>query len=610
MIPPTSRSRGPVAVALGEFRSAFLTVGAFSAVINLLMLVPAVYMLQVYDRVLPSRNEMTLAMLTLIMLGLYLLMGGLEYVRSMLVIRVGSRLDLKLNGAVHGATFEANLRGSNLQAGQTLGDLTTLRQFVTGQALFSFFDAPWFPVYLAVIFLFDPWLGVFALAGALVLLALAWLNERVSARPLKDANALHIRSGQVATAHLRNAEVIAAMGMLPALFQRWLGLYLRFLQNQQAASENAAAVSAATRVARISLQSLVLGFGALLAVEGRISAGMMIAASILMGRALAPIEQIIGVWKQWSGAKLAWQRLDKLLLAHPPRAVGMPLPRASGRLVLEGVSAVPPGTQPGQPARAVFSQLALAIEPGEVLAVIGPSGSGKSTLARLLVGVNAPAAGRVRLDGADVYQWNKAELGPALGYLPQDVELFAGTLGENIARFGAVDAEQVVAAAKLAGVHDLVLQLPQGYDTLLGEGGAGLSGGQRQRIGLARALYGGPALVVLDEPNASLDEAGEAALAQAVRTLKAGGTTVVLITHRSGMLELSDRLLLLLRPGQSSVFGPTHKLLAALRQSVQPGAAAPQNTVPAPTAMHVPTFSYAHAAPASSSATPASGARA
>lgn len=568
MTSPTRNARGPVAHALAAFKSAFLTVGAFSAVVNLLMLVPSVYMLQVYDRVLPSRNEMTLLMLTLMMLGLYALMGALEYLRSMLVIRVGSRLDLKLNGAVHGATFEANLRGAGLQASQTLGDLTTLRQFVTGQALFSFFDAPWFPIYLAVIFLFDPWLGVFALAGSLALVALAWLNERVSGRLLAQAGALHIQAGAVATAHLRNAEVIAALGMLPALFQRWLSVYLRFLQGQQAASEKAAAVSAVTRFVRLTLQSLVLGFGALLAVEGRITPGMMIAASILMGRALAPIEQLIGVWKQWSGAQQAWQRLDRLLAAHPPREAGMPLPRPVGRLALEGVSAATPGALPGQPARPVFSQLAFSLEAGEVLAVIGPSGSGKSTLARLLVGVSAPAAGRVRLDGADVHRWDKAELGPALGYLPQDVELFAGTLSENIARFGEVDAERVVQAARLAGVHEMVLQLPRGYDTVLGENGAGLSGGQRQRIGLARALYGGPALVVLDEPNASLDDAGEAALAEAVHALKSAGTTVVLITHRRGLLALSERLLLL-RPGQPAAFGETGKLLAALERGAQ-----------------------------------------
>lgn len=571
----SSLRHGAFARALGEHRRAFRTVCLFSACVNLLMLVPAVYMLQVYDRVLASHNEMTLLMLTLMLLGLFGLMGALEYLRGMIAIRVGSQLDIKLNSAVHAATFEANLRGQSVQASQTLGDLTTLRQFVTGQALFAFFDAPWFPLYLLVIFLFDPWLGLFALLGSTVLIALAWANERVSSPPLAKAGALSIQAGGMATAHLRNAEVIAALGMLPALFKRWLSLHQRFLQSQQSASEKAAAVSSLTRFVRLSLQSLVLGFGALLALEGRITPGMMIAASILMSRTLAPVEQIIGVWKQWSNARLAWHRLDALLAAYPKREAGMSLPRPLGRLALEGVAVAAPGARAGQ-SRALFSQLSLALEPGETLGIIGASGSGKSTLARLLVGVSAPAAGHVRLDGADVAAWRKDELGPALGYLPQDVELFAGTLSENIARFGGrfgeVDAQKVVEAAQLAGVHDMILQQPQGYDTMLGEGGAGLSGGQRQRIGLARALYDKPALVVLDEPNASLDEAGEAALAQAIRTLKGNGTTLVLITHRGALLDLTDKLLML-RPGQPAAFGVTQTLLAGARQSPQAAAA-------------------------------------
>lgn len=584
--------RKPIAHVLSSFRSIFVSVGCFSAVINVLMLVPAIYMLQIYDRALPSGNEMTLLMLTLILLGLFVLMGGLEYLRSMLVIRLGNRLDLRLNSAVHAATFQANLHGANLQAGQTLGDLSTLRQFVTGSALFAFFDAPWFPIYLGVIFLFDPWLGVFALIGAVVLMLLAWCNERMTSRLLAEAGALHLQSGAMATAHLRNAEVISAMGMLPALFQRWLPGYLGFLQRQQSASEKAAAITAVSRFVRLSLQSLMLGFGALLAIEGSITPGMMIAASILMGRTLAPIEQLIGTYKQWHGARQAWRRLDALLLAHPQRQEGMSLPRPTGRLELDRVSALPPGASPGPGARAVFSQVSLALSAGEILAVIGPSGSGKSTLARLLVGACAPVAGHVRLDGAEVFQWNKDELGPAIGYLPQDVELFAGSLAENIARFGQADAQEVVRAARQAGVHDMILQLPQGYDTVLGENGAGLSGGQRQRIGLARALYGKPALVVLDEPNASLDEAGDAALAGAIQDLKTTATTVVLITHRRALLAMSDRILML-SPGKPAIFGAADKVLQAMAQAQamqqgQPASARPQPTNLRPVASLLP----------------------
>ncbi|MFT4192794.1 MAG: type I secretion system permease/ATPase, partial [Comamonas sp.] len=580
------RGDGAVAQALGALRRAFGTVGVFSAVVNLLMLVPAVYMLQVYDRVLPSRNGATLLMLTLMMLGLYAFLALLDYARARLAIRLGSQLDMALNTRVFGATFETNLRGGALPASQPLGDLATLRQFLTGQTLFAFFDAPWFPVYLAVIFLFHPWLGLLALAGALLLLALSWLNERLSGPPLAEAGRTAIESGRQATASLRNAEAIAAMGMLATLRRRWLALHLRFLGAQQHASEQAAGVAAATRFVRLSLQSLVLGAGALLAIEGEITPGMMIAASILMSRVLAPIEQVIAVWKQWKTARQAWQRLDLLLAAGGQSAPGMALPRPLGRLAAENVSAAAPGPA-GKPGRTVLARLNFALAPGRTLAVLGASGTGKSTLARLLVGVAAPQSGRVRLDGADLHAWNKDELGPALGYLPQDVALFAGSVAANIARGGEPDAAQVVAAARAAGVHDMVLQLPQGYDTELGENGAGLSGGQRQRVGLARALYGEPALVVLDEPDAHLDEAGQAALARAIQGLKARGATVVVITHRHGLLGLADDLLLL-RPGQPAAFGPRDAMLKTLREQAGKGAGMSAPLAAAPTSLTRP----------------------
>ncbi|WP_454722480.1 MULTISPECIES: type I secretion system permease/ATPase [Cupriavidus] len=569
----TRMPQGDIGRALGACRGALRTVGAFSAVVNLLMLAPSLYMLQVYDRVLPARNEMTLLMLTLMTLGLMIFMAALEYLRSLVVIRVGSQIDARLNERIYAAAFEANLGASPGQAGpdagQALNDLTTLRQFVTGNALFAFFDAPWFPVYLAVIFLFDPWLGLLALAGSAVLVALAWLNERLSQPALAAAGRLAVQSGSVATASLRHAEAIAAMGMLAALRARWFALHAGFLAHQRAASEKAAAVGAATRFARLALQSLMLGLGALLAVEGRITPGMMIAGSILMGRTLAPIETLIAVWKQWSAARLAHGRLAALLDAHPPRPRHMSLPPPAGRLEVEQAGAVAPGGR-----QAVLAQVSFALAPGDVLGVIGPSAGGKSSLARVLVGAWPLAAGRVRLDGADLHQRNADELGPALGYLPQAVSLFAGTIGENIARFGAVDARRVVEAAELAGVHDMILRLPQGYDTLLGDDGAGLSGGQRQRIGLARALYGDPALVVLDEPNASLDDEGEAALARALQALRARGRTVVVITHRMPLLAATTRLLLL-RAGRMHAFGPTPAVLASMQAASQTAPAAP-----------------------------------
>jgi len=535
-------------------------VGVFSAIINLLMLVPSLYMLQVYDRVLASRNEMTLLMLTLMVVGAYLFMGALELVRSFVLIRVGAQLDMKMNKRIYTAAFEQNLKRAGGNAGQALQDFTTIRQFLTGQGLFAFFDAPWFPIYLAVIFLFSPLLGLFAFAGAAVLIVLAFANHALSKKPLEEANTVAITSSNLATNNLRNAEVIAAMGMLPALMARWLKLNNRVLQLQAEASQKAGAISSITKFVRVSMQSLILGLGALLVLQGKVTPGMMIVGVILLGRALSPVEQLIGAWKSWSSTRSAYQRLNELLAANPLRETGMALPKPLGEVSVEAVTAGPPGsTVP------VLKNLSFTIEAGDVLGIIGPSGSGKSTLARLLVGVWPVAAGKVRLDGADVYYWNKDELGPHIGYLPQDIELFAGTVAENIARFGEVDSEKVVMTAQRAGIHEMILRLPQGYDTPLGDGGAGLSGGQKQRLGLARALYGDPSLIMLDEPNSNLDEAGEQALVEAIDDLRKQGKTVVIISHKSSILSVTTRLLLLVE-GKAQLFGPTAQVLERLRK--------------------------------------------
>jgi ATP-binding cassette subfamily C exporter for protease/lipase len=559
----SKKPQNELTLVLQAFKRTFVTVGVFSAIVNLLLLVPSLYMLQVYDRVLASRNEITLLMLTLLMLGAYLLMAALEMVRSFVLVRAGARLDMTLNKRVYTAAFEQNLKQAGGNAGQALNDLTNLRQFLTGNALFAFFDAPWFPIYLTVIFFFEPWLGVFALCGTAILIVLAVINEKVSKKPLSEANTMAIVASTLATNNLRNAEVIESMGMLPNLMNRWLKLHSRFLNLQAEASQKAGIVGAVTKFFQVSLQSLVLGFGALLAIEGRITPGMMIAASILVGKALGPVQQVIAVWKSWSSTRSAYERLTALLANNPARDAGMALPKPQGMLAVEGVVAAPAGTN-----LQVLRGVTFAIAPGDALGVIGPSGSGKSTLARLLVGVWPAMAGKVRLDGADIFSWNKAELGPNVGYLPQDIELFSGTVSENIARFGDVDPEQVVEAAKRAGVHDMILHLPKGYDTLLGDGGAGLSGGQKQRLGLARAMYGDPALIVLDEPNSNLDEVGEQALVQAVLDLRRRGKTIVLITHRTSIIGATSKLLLL-RDGATQAFGPTDQVLAALQDANQ-----------------------------------------
>ena len=557
------KPKNEIEQVLLTFKRTFLTVGCFSAVSNLLMLVPSLYMLQVYDRVLPSRNETTLLMLTLMMLGAYVFMSALELLRSFVLVRVGARFDMELNKRVYTAAFEQNLKRVGGSAGQALQDLTNIRQFLTGNALFAFFDAPWFPVYLIVIFLFEPTLGVFALGGTAVLVVLAYINERVSHKPLAEANSMAIVSGTLATNNLRNAEVIESMGMLPNLLSRWFQLHSQFLRLQAEASQKAGTVGAITKFVQVSLQSLVLGYGALLAVEGKISPGMMIAASILVGRALQPVQQVIGVWKTYSNTRSAYERLTLLLATNPVRSAGMALPKPQGRLAVEAVTAAPPGVT-----TAVLKNLSFAIAPGDVLGVIGASGSGKSTLARLLVGVWPAGLGKVRLDGADIYAWNKAELGPHIGYLPQEIELFGGSVSDNIARFGEVNAEKVVEAARRAGVHDMILHLPKGYDTLLGEGGAGLSGGQKQRLGLARAMYGDPSVIVLDEPNSNLDEVGEAALVAAIHDLRQRGKTIVLITHRTSAIGATNKLLLL-NDGTVGMFGPTKDVLNAMQEANQ-----------------------------------------
>ncbi|SEN03905.1 type I secretion system permease/ATPase [Nitrosomonas marina] len=548
---------------LASFKKAFNTIGVFSAVINALMLMPAIYMLQLYDSVLTSRNEMTLLMLTLIVIGAYIFLGALEYVRSFVLIRVGAKLDMKLNKRVYTAAFEQSLRQGGGNAGQALKDLTSIRQFMTGNALFAFFDAPWFPIYIFVIFMFHPWLGIFALCGTTVLIILAYVNEKISRKPLDEANTMAVASTNLASNNLRNAEVIEAMGMLPNLQSRWDQFHNRFLNLQADASEKSGVVTAISKSTTVALQSLMLGLGALLVLENQISPGMMIAASILMGRAIAPVQLLISVWKQFGSTRSAYDRLTKLLELNPAREQGMSLPKPTGAITVENVTASPPGSRVP-----VIKNLSLSIAAGEVLGIIGPSGSGKSTLARLLVGVWPAAAGKVRLDGADVYLWNKEELGPNIGYLPQDIELFSGSVSENIARFSEVDSNKVIMAAQRAGVHQMILNMPEGYDTRLGDGGAGLSGGQKQRLGLARAMYDDPALIVLDEPNSNLDDVGEQALLNALIDLRKRGKTIVLITHRTSIISVTDKLLLL-HEGAAKLFGPTKLVLDELKKQHQ-----------------------------------------
>ena len=575
-----SRPTNEILSLLKTCKSGFWSVGLFSAIINMLMLVPALYMLQVYDRVLASSSQMTLLMLTIMVVAMYGFMGLLEWLRSFVVIRLGTRLDMQLNQGVYATAFEANLQARRGSAGQALQDLTSLRQFASGSAVFALFDAPWFPIYLAVIFLFHPWLGTLALVGALLLMGLAWLNQRMARVPLREAGRWSIQATQHAEADLRNAEVIEAMGMLGQLQMRWLEQHKSFLAYQGLASENTAVIGAWSKGIRLGLQSLMLGLGALLAISGEISPGMMIAGSILVGRVLSPLDQLIAALKQWSSARQAYERLSALLDSIPPREEGMELPTPKGQLQVERIAATAPGGR-----TPVLANVDFALEGGSMLGVLGPSGSGKSCLARCLVAAQPLVMGKIRLDGADLHTWDKTALGPHIGYLPQDVQLFAGSIAENIARFTEVDADAVVAAAQLAGVHEMVLKFPQGYDTRLGDGGNGLSGGQKQRIGLARAVYGLPALIVLDEPNANLDEAGEKALLNTFSELKKHQRTLVVITHKPVLLAAADQLLVL-RNGQMQAFGPAARVLQELSKQAT-----------APTAIRRPSLNMTYGTP-------------
>ncbi|WP_296510448.1 type I secretion system permease/ATPase [Rhodoferax sp.] len=556
--------------ALRQLRTAFVTVAVFSGFLNLMMLAPSLYMMQVYDRVLGSRNETTLLVLTLLVVGAFLFMGALETIRAWVLVRVSARLDHLLGLRVLGATFERILRLPGNSSTQPLQDLTTLRQTLTGPGLIAVFDAPWAPLYLLIIASFSTEAAAFTLAGALVLVAITWLNQKLARAALDEAQTYNMQSQRELSSHLQNAEVIEAMGMLGHIQRRWQGLHTQEIGLQARASDRAAVMENLTRFVRVSMQSLSLGLAALLVLEGRMTGGMMIAVSLLTSRALAPAEGLVGNWASLAAARSAYQRLREILLAFPPRPQPMSLPAPSGLLAFENVVAAAPGGR-----AAILKQISFQIQAGDAVAVIGASGAGKSTLARLLVGIWPAVSGTVRLDGADLFRWNKQELGPFVGYLPQDIELFDGTVAENIARFGDIDPQQVVVAAQRVGFHEQILRLPQGYDTPVGAAGAALSGGQRQRIALARALYGDPVLVVLDEPNSNLDDAGEKALTDAIQGLSSRGRTSVIITHRPSALGAANKLMVL-REGTIAAYGPREDVLAALNgRPIEPPPAPP-----------------------------------
>ena len=557
-----------LAEAFTDVKRYFIYAGLFSAAVNLLMLVPVIYMLQVYDRVVSSGSYSTLAMLTLLMVALTAALGGFEWVRSMILIAASNRIEKNLRRRVSDATFKrALLTGGSVSNSQPLSDLSSLRQFLTGNGLFAFFDAPWFPIYVFVMFMFHPMFGYAAIFAGIVMIALAYTTEKVTSKKLQDANSKSNWINNQVNGTLKNSEVIAAMGMADDLRHRQETRFDEVLTLQTEASRSAGLLQSLSKTFRMVMQSLLLGLGALLALRQEISPGMMIAGSLLLGRALAPIDMLVGTWKGFTLARGQYDRLGQLLVQIPKDADTMSLPAPTGKLSAEQVMVVPPGSK-----NIVVRGVNMELNAGEALGIVGPSASGKSCLARALLGIWPTYSGKVRLDGADIFAWNRTELGPYVGYLPQDIELFDGSISENICRFGDVDPDKVVEAAKTAGVHDLILHLPQGYDTIIGGSGGILSGGQRQRIGLARAIYGSPRYLVLDEPNSNLDDQGERELVEAIRRIKADGATVIIITHRTMVLQCVDKILVM-RDGAASHFGPRDQVLAAL--------AAPQDKKPA-----------------------------
>jgi len=568
--------------AILKSKKSFLAVGFFSLFVNILMLVPPLYMLQLYDRVITSRSEDTLIMLTLIVVFLFIIMALLEVARSRLLVKVGNKLDSLLSQRVFDSVFELAQKYPGKASSMPLNDLTQVRQFMTGNGLFAFFDAPWIFIYIAVLFMFHPLFGYFAIFAAIVLVALTIINEYSTKQKLGEANALSRSSSAFVDANLRNAEIVHAMGMKNSIRKIWEERHFGFLNAQNDASNSAGIFSNLSKSLRMLFQSLILGLGAYLAIHGEVTPGMMIAGSIIMGRALAPLDLIIGSWKGFSSARTSFSKLEGLLEEFPKDKEYMQLPAPQGEVLLEGAVVVPPGA--AQPS---LRGISMMIQKGDVVGIIGPSAAGKSSLARVILGLWPLAAGKARLDKADIFQWDKPILGQYIGYLPQDIELFEGTISQNISRFGELDSQKVVDAAQRAGVHEMILRLPDGYDTKIGAGGATLSGGQRQRIGLARAIYNDPVLVVLDEPNSNLDDVGEAGLVNAINYLKQIGSTVIIITHRPSILQVTNKIAVI-KQGALELYGNTNEVLAQLSKNAQQAqaqnapAAQPQPTKGAP----------------------------
>lgn len=575
----TGKPKDRLSSVLRSFRGAFVAVGLFSLFGNLAMLIAPLYMLQIYDRVLTSGSRDTLVMLTLLAVGLLAINGVVEVARSRLLVRIGANLNAALSPAAFASSFKARLNGGDHSASEPLRNLETVRTFLTGTGIISLFDAPWSPIYLAVIFLMSPVLGWVAVGGAVVIIALAIASEIAVRSALREAGTGSRNSTDFTELVGRNADVVYAMGMLGSLTERWSRFHDYGVAWQAVASDRIAIIQAIAKFVRMGLQIAILGVGAWLVLDHSLTAGVMVAASIIMGRALAPVEMMIGQWRSMVAARQASQRLRaSLRLIDDEDRTRTQLPPPGGRLTVSEV-----GVRFRGAATPVLSGITCDLQPGEMLGITGPSGAGKSTFARLLVGLQEASFGSVRLDGADLASWPREEVGKYIGYLPQDVELLSGTVATNIARFGEHDSAGIVAAAKLAGAHEMILNLPEGYETRIGDGGRMLSGGQRQRIALARAVFGDARLIVLDEPNANLDAEGEGALRESLMRLKQQERTTVVISHRPSLLNAVDKILVL-TDGRMRMYGGREQVFAEIRRMVPLPNTAPKPAAEAPDA--------------------------
>ena len=541
-----------------QYKKEFLIVGLFSGVSNLIMLAPTIYMLQMFDRVMLSRSELTLLVVSVVILFFYILMAVVEWSRTRVLVRAGIRFDQQVSNHVFNASFESALQYRNPTPAKSLSDLTELRQFLTGQGIFAFFDAPWTPIYLAILFILHPVLGWVALGFAIAQLAYAVFFSAKVVTPQEHHNDAQNDELRFLGTKLRGAELLESMGMLDKLKDRWLSKRIFTRQRHKDYHGLTHKLAAASKLIKDSHSMIVLSAAAILVINGEITPGAMIAANMLASRALAPIDMLVSGWSGFLTAKQAYIRLDQLLQEFPEKTTELSRVPPQGSLSLRNVVATATGRQ-----EPILKNISLEVPSGSVTVVVGPSGSGKSTLARVMMGIWPSVSGEVLLDQRPLSGWDRNELGPYLGYLPQDVEMFDGSVAENISRFGELDNEKIVAAARLTNLHELILRMPKGYDTPIGVGGGLLSGGQRQRIGLARAVYGDPRLLVLDEPNANLDEVGEQALAATIEALRAQQKTVVVVSHRPSLIKLADQVCVL-KNGEIQHFGPAAQVLAKL----------------------------------------------